>query len=89
MASHLETAETTLWRSPIDPWVWPAIAAIVMGGSILFWCFVGLFCLAMQPARPPIVVWPAAASVQEEQSANLNGHHAAIALEIRRDADAN
>jgi len=39
-----------------DPWIWPITAVIVMGGSILFWTFVGLFWLATHPAQRSVVV---------------------------------
>jgi hypothetical protein len=39
-----------------ESWVWPLTAAIVIGGSILFWCFVGLFWLALRPVPQPVVI---------------------------------
>jgi hypothetical protein len=49
-----------------DAWVWPLTAAIVMGGSILFWSLAGLFWLAARPSQPPIVIRMAPAELRSD-----------------------
>ena len=42
----------------IEAWVWPAVAAVVVAGSIVFWALLGMFWLANRLAQQPsIVIW--------------------------------
>lgn len=56
MALKSETAAPAAPLRLTDAWIWPLTAAIVIGGSILFWCFVGLFWLAVRPMPQPVVI---------------------------------
>jgi hypothetical protein len=53
----------------VPGWVWPAMAAIVVAGSIFFWTLAGLIWLAARPARQPVVIWvpPCAVQLANEQ----------------------
>jgi hypothetical protein len=66
MAPKYETARAA---SPLltEAWVWPVTAAIVIGGSILFWCFVGLFWLATHPPKQSVVISVAPIEAQADQ----------------------
>jgi hypothetical protein len=62
---------------PANAWVWPLTAAIVMGGSILFWSLVGLFWLAARPPEPPIVIRMAPSEIRSDAGDEVeydNGH---------------
>lgn len=52
---------------PIEAWAWPLTAAIVLGGSILFWSLAGLFWLATHPSERSVVIWMTPAEVNTEQ----------------------
>jgi hypothetical protein len=56
MAPKPETATAAALPRLNEAWIWPVTAAIVIGGSILFWCFVGFFWLATHPPRQPVVI---------------------------------
>jgi hypothetical protein len=90
MASPFETSSRSeMFRAvaAIEAWVWPVTAAIFVGGSILFWCLVGLFWLATHPAQGSVVIWMAPSELRSEQR---EGDLASpIALENRRDDDPN
>jgi hypothetical protein len=57
MAFQAESPMKSLFARPIEAWVWPMTAAIVLGGSILFWSFAGLFWLATHPTERSVVIW--------------------------------
>ena len=89
MAFHAESIVDATVMRRTDAWVWPMTAAIVMGGSILFWSFVGLFWLATHPTQQSVVIWTTPAAIHAEQLQNANGPSAAVALENRPDARTN
>ena len=89
MESQPESTAFSDWARSVEPWVWPAIAAVVVSGTLLLCAIVGLCWLAARPARQPIVIWmPSAVErpVNREQSTVT---HATVALEDRPDARAN
>jgi hypothetical protein len=70
MALEAKQLGETPFARPVETWVWPLTAAIVVGGSILFWSLVGLFWIATHPAEKAVVIWmaPAEAASVAEQS---------------------
>ena len=74
------------WARSVDPVIWPAIAAVVVGGVLLLCTLIGMFWLASRtPNQQPIVIWmpPAAAqAADKEQSAAA---HATVAQENHSD----
>ena len=69
MALQLESSRTTEQLRSLETWVWPMTAAIVVGGSLVFWSLAGMFWLATHPARQATVIWmqPAANQVADTE----------------------
>jgi hypothetical protein len=62
MESPTESITWSEWSRTVEPWVLPAIAAVVIAGVLLLCALIGMFWLAVRPAQQPIVIWvPAAA----------------------------
>lgn len=88
MALDAELTANSLVR-PIETWVWPLTAAIVLGGTILFWSLAGLFWIATHPAEKSVVIWLASPD-DGAFNAQFSGQHASkIAAEGPRDERAN
>jgi hypothetical protein len=88
MAFRTESTVKSLFARPIEAWVWPLTAAIVLGGSILFWSLAGLFWLAMHPAERSVVIWMAPGT-NAEQRDEASASQVTTAAEGRDDAQAN
>src|SRR5438876_6373280 len=98
----ISTSKKSLWRCTmesdaesnvlidimrsIEPWVWPATAAIVVGGSIISWTLIGTFWLAAQ--RPIVIQLPAAEARGTDQHFST-ADQATIMPENRPDVRAN
>lgn len=78
------------WARSVDPVVWPAIAAVLVGGVLLLCSLVGMLWLASRTTtQQPIVIWMPPATAQtadREQSATANS---TVAQENHRDARTN
>jgi hypothetical protein len=82
MESETESTIFADFARSLEPWVWPAIAAVLVGGAILVGTIIGLFWLAARPMRQPIVIWiPPSAEQAVEQ--NHDAAHANLVLENR------
>jgi hypothetical protein len=80
MATQLQTKAFGISLRRADAWVWPLTAAIVMGGSILFWSLAGLFWLAARPSQPPIVIRMSPSEIRSDAGYELkyeNGQRSA------------
>lgn len=88
MTFRPESTVKSLFARPIEAWVWPLTAAIVLGGSILFWSLAGLFWLAMHPTERSVVIWMAPGTNAEQRN-EANISQATTAAENRDDAQAN
>jgi hypothetical protein len=73
MALQGESATGVPIRQTVEAWVWPLTAAIVLGGSILFWSLAALFWMAVHPAEKSVVIWMAPSEMQTEQLENALG----------------
>jgi hypothetical protein len=60
------STDEPIWQT-VEAWVWPLTAAIVLGGSILFWSLAGLFWLAAHPTEKSVVIWMAPTEMPSEQ----------------------
>lgn len=84
-------AEATLfkeWVRSTEPWVWPAIAIVLVSGAILIGTLAGLFWLAAQPARHPIVIWMSPAAEKAIDQKTATAAHTVVAQETHRDVRA-
>jgi hypothetical protein len=88
MALDYEQHDESPFARPVETWVWPLTAAIVVGGSILFWSLAGLFWIATHPAEKAVVIWmaPAEAAAAADQPVEST---LSIAAEGLRDDQAN
>ena len=75
MESPTEPLTWSEWARSVEPWVLPAIAAVVVGGVLLLCTLIGSFWLASRSSRQPIVIWmtpPNAASTDRDNAAPLH-----------------
>ena len=74
---------------PLETWIWPLTAAIVVGGVLVFSSVAGMFWLAMHPAQQSTVIWmqPPTSPVSAEKQPIATD--ATTALENRFDARTN
>ena len=56
MASRTDSTSWSDWAHSVEPWILPAIAAVVVAGALLLCTLIGMFWLAAQPVRQPIVI---------------------------------
>jgi ABC-type phosphate transport system auxiliary subunit len=89
MESQPESTEFSEWARSVEPWVWPAIAAVVVSGLLLLSTIIGMCWLAARPARQPIVIWMPSAIEQRVDHEHATATHATVALENRFDARTN
>jgi ABC-type phosphate transport system auxiliary subunit len=89
MESQPESTALSEWARSVEPWVWPAIAAVVVSGVLLLSTIIGMCWLATRPARQPIVIWMPSAFEQRVDHEDSTAAHAAVALEDRSDARTN
>jgi hypothetical protein len=89
MALQAESACVSDRPSPLETWVWPMTAAIVVGGSLVFWSLAGMFWLAMHPARQATVIWMQPAATQEAGAERSATAHTSVALEKVSDVHTN
>jgi hypothetical protein len=79
MESQPESTSFSEWARSVEPWVLPAIAAIVVGGTILLCMIIGICWLAARPARQPIVIWmlqqPGFTSSDQPRSVHVQSAH--------------
>jgi hypothetical protein len=56
MDPRSESTNWSEWARTAEPWVLPAITAVVVVGVLLLSTLIGMFWLAMRPLRQPIVI---------------------------------
>ena len=89
MESEAESTAFSDWARSVEPWVWPAIAAVVVSGTLLLCAIIGMCWLAARPARQPIVIWMPPAVERPVEHGQSTAPRATVALEDRADARAN
>jgi hypothetical protein len=89
MALQLDSTYESEHPRPLEPWVWPMTAAIVVSGSLVFWSLVGMFWLATHPARQATVIWMQPAAVQETGAEQTATAYTSARLEKASDAHTN
>jgi ABC-type phosphate transport system auxiliary subunit len=89
MESQPESTAFSEWARSVEPWVWPAIAAVAVSGLLLLSTIIGMCWLAAQPTRQPIVIWMPSAVAQHVDHEHSTAAHATVALENRPDAQSN
>jgi len=89
MAFRAESPMKSLFARPIEAWAWPLTAAIVLGGTVLFWSLAGLFWLATHPTERSVVIWMTSAEGNTEQRDNPLTMKATIAGGNRYDVKEN
>jgi ABC-type phosphate transport system auxiliary subunit len=89
MESQPESTAFSEWARSVEPWVWPAIAAVVVSGLLLLSTIIGMCWLAARPARQPIVIWMPSAVEQPVDHKHSRAAHATVSLENRSDARTN
>lgn len=89
MARQSELSTLMGHMQPLETWVWPLTAAIVVGGALVFSSVAGMFWLAMHPAQQSTVIWMRPAPVSADESDQLNTSATSVALEIHSDARTN
>lgn len=89
MARQHELANLMDHMQPLETWVWPLTAAIVVGGVLVFSSVAGMFWLALHPMQQSTVIWmqPPPSHISAEEQ--LVATDATTALENRRDARTN
>ena len=89
MESETESMNWSEWASSVEPWVLPAIAAVVAAGVLLLCTLIGMFWLAARPSRQPIVIWmtPTAERAVDQEHATVA--HTTNTSENRTNARAN
>lgn len=88
MAQHTEPKSGLARLIRLDPWILPVTAAIVLGGSIVFWSLAALFWLATHPAEKSVVIWMTAGT-NAEQREETSVSQVTAAAEDRDDTQAN
>jgi hypothetical protein len=74
MESPTEPLTWSDWARSVEPWVLPAIAAVVVGGALLLCTLIGSFWLASRSSRQPIVIWmtpPNVTSLDQDRPAPI------------------
>lgn len=63
------------WARSVDPIIWPAIVAVLVGGVLLLCTLIGMFWLASRTTtQQPIVIWmPPAVAQANGKEHNDNG----------------
>ena len=89
MESQPESMAFSEWARSVEPWVWPAIAAVVVSGLLLLSTIIGMCWLAARPARQPIVIWMPSPIEQRVDHEHATAAHATVAQENRSDARTN
>ena len=89
MESPVESMSWTEWARSVEPWVLPAIAAVVVAGALLLCALIGMFWLASRPARQPIVVWMQPTAAQAEEPASSPAGQTNLPVENRVNVRAN
>jgi hypothetical protein len=89
MALQLESSRTTEQLRSLETWVSPLTAAIVVGGSLVFWSLAGMFWLATHPVRQATVIWMQPAAVQETGAEQTATAYTSARLEKAPDAHTN
>ena len=89
MESQPESTAFGEWARSVEPWVWPAMAAVAVSGTLLLSAIIGICWLAARPARQPIVIWMPSAIEQRVDHEHSTAAHATVALENRSDARTN
>ena len=78
------------WARSVDPVIWPAIAAIVVGGVLLLCTLIGMFWLASRSTnQQPIVIWMPASATQPADKEQFATAHSTVSKERHSDARAN
>jgi hypothetical protein len=85
MDPRSESTNWSEWAGTVEPWVLPAITAVVVVGVLLLSTLIGMFWLATRPLRQPIVILMPPA-VEREQPADVRTDNA---LEKRLDVRTN
>ena len=89
MESQPESTAFSEWARSVEPWVWPAIAAVAVTGLLLLSTIIGMCWLATRPARQPIVIWMPSAVERRVDREPSTAAHATVALENLPDAQSN
>jgi hypothetical protein len=89
MASPIDTTSLRDRLSSLDAWIWPMTAAILVGGTLVFSSFAGLFWLAAHPIRQSTVIWMQPAASQASLDEQSLAEKTPKALEICPDARTN
>ena len=89
MESPAEPPTWNEWARSVEPWVLPALAAVVVTGVLLLCALVGMLWLASRPGHQPIVIWmqPATASATNTEPVVMS--HPNLAAENQINARAN
>jgi hypothetical protein len=74
---------------PLETWIWPLTAAIVIGGALVFSSVAGMFWLAMHPTQQSTVIWMQPATSQASDMEQSVASNTTTALENRPDARTN
>ena len=74
---------------PLEAWIWPLTAAIVVGGALVFSSVAGMFWLAMHPMQQSTVIWMQPAPIRAGESEQAAVASNVIALEDHSDARTN
>ena len=78
------------WARSVDPVVWPAITAVLVGGVLLLCTLLGMFWLVSRSTnQQPIVIWMPLAITQPADKEQFATAHAAVAQENHPDARTN
>ena len=89
MESQPESTALSEWARSVEPWVGPAIAAVVVSGLLLLSTIIGMCWLAARPARQPIVIWMPSAIEQRVDHEHATAAHVTVSQENRSDARTN
>jgi ABC-type phosphate transport system auxiliary subunit len=89
MESQPESTAFSEWARSVEPWVWPAIAAVAVSGLLLLSTIIGMCWLAARPTRQPIVIWMPSTVEQRVDHEHSTAARATVALENRADAQSN
>lgn len=89
MALPVESPSWSEWARSVEPWVLPAIAAVVVAGVLLLCTLIGMFWLASRPTRQPIVIWMLPSVAETAQSEPMRTTHPNLTVENQTNARTN
>jgi len=89
MARQHELTSLMDCLQPLEAWVWPLTAAIVVGGALVLASIAGMFWLATHPTRQATVIWMQPATAQADETEQAAAAPSADNWENRPDAHTN